>query len=229
MPGRWRPRLENFAAYHSASAQPWEQQALTRARVIAGDPALAERVEAGIWANLARPREPRALGRAIRAMRTRIFKEHGSARAWNLKHAPGGIVETEFAVQYLKLVHAHDCPRLRATDMREILAAVAEAGLLPVDQVEALRRAHALHQALQAVLRLSASDRFDPATAPPRQLESLTRAAALALEGEPPPEDFATLERRLVESQAAVRQIFDEWCPVGLRAPQAEQGNDADE
>ena len=80
----------NFARYHAETAQPWEQQALTRARVVAGDAALAERVEAGIWANLARPREVPALGRAIRAMRERIFKEHGSDVAWNLKHARGG-------------------------------------------------------------------------------------------------------------------------------------------
>ena len=51
--------------------------------------------------------------------------------------------------------------------------------------------------------------------APPRLLEALVRAAALALEGEPPPADFAALERRLVESQRAVRQIFDELCPPG--------------
>ncbi len=205
----------NFAAYHARSAQAWEQQALTRARVIAGDPALAERVAAELWANLARPRDPAALGRAIRAMRERIFKEHGSEQAWNLKHAPGGIVEAEFALQYLKLAHAQRCPALRVTAMRKILDAAAEAGILPAEEVEALRRAHALHQALQAVLRLSASDRFDPNTAPPRLLDALTRAAALALEGEPPPEDFAGLERRLVESQHAVRQIFDRLCPLG--------------
>ena len=205
----------NFAAYHAQSAQAWEQQALTRARVIAGDPALAERVETGIWENLTRAREPGALGRAIRAMRERIFKEHGSERAWSLKHAPGGIVEAEFVTQYLKLAHARTCPALRATAMPEILDAVAEAGILPLEEVEGLRRAHALHQALQAVLRLSANDRFEPRSAPARLLEALTRAAALALEGEPPPEDFAGLERRLVESQRAVRQIFDRLCPPG--------------
>ena len=65
------------------------------------------------------------------------------------------------------------------------------------------------------MLRLSTSERFDPKAAPPRLLEALVRAAALALEGEPPPADFAALERRLVESQRAVRQIFDELCPPG--------------
>ncbi len=183
--------------------------------MVAGDPDLAARVAAGIWANLARPRDMPALARAIRAMRERIFKEHGSGQAWNLKHAPGGLVEIEFAVQHLKLAHAHACPGLRHTAMRETLAVIAQAGLLAADRVQELAHAHALHQALQAVLRLSTSDRFEPRTAPPRLLDALVRAAALALEGEPPPADFAALERRLVESQRAVRQIFDELCPPG--------------
>ncbi|HEX6011479.1 MAG TPA: hypothetical protein VFY87_06675 [Geminicoccaceae bacterium] len=102
--------------------------------------------------------------------------------------------------------------------MGAILAALRGAGLLPADQVQALARAYALHQALQAVLRLSLSDRFDPATAPARLLEALVRAAALALEGEAPPADFAMLQRVLIESQAAVRQIFDELCPPAAGA-----------
>ena len=148
-------------------------------------------------------------------MRERIFKEHGSNVVWNLKHAPGALVEIEFAVQHLKLAHAHACPGLRHTGMRETLAVIAQEGLLPADRVQELAHAHALHQALQAVLRLSTNERFDPKAAPPRLLEALVRAAALALEGEPPPADFAALERRLVESQRAVRQIFDELCPPG--------------
>jgi hypothetical protein len=99
--------------------------------------------------------------------------------------------------------------------MRECLAVIAQDGLLPTDQVEELTRAHALHQALQAVLRLSTNERFDPKGAPPRQLDALVRAAALALEGEPPPADFDALERRLVASQRAVRQMFDDLCPPG--------------
>ena len=86
----------NFARYHAETAQPWELQALTRARVVAGDRALAERVEAGIWANLAARARWTRWG-AIRAMRERIFKEHGSSVVWNLKHAPGALVEIEFA------------------------------------------------------------------------------------------------------------------------------------
>ena len=204
--------LANFARYPAETAQTWEQQALTRARVVAGDPGLAARVEEAIWANLSRPREAKPLGQAVRAMRERIFKEHGSEDPWQLKHARGGVVEIEFTAQYLKLLHAHAEPRLRTTVMREVLAVLREVGLLPADQAQELERAYALHQCLQAVLRLSLGDRLDPRAAPARLLEALVRAAALTLEGEAPPADFAALQRALVESQRAVRQIFDELC-----------------
>ena len=150
-------------------------------------------------------------------MRERIFKEHGSDDAWHLKHARGAMVEIEFVVQFVKLRDAHAVPRLRATAMRELFAIMRAEGLLPIDQLEELARSYALHQALQAVLRLSLSDRFDPKAAPPRLLEALVRAAAVALEGEPPPADFAALQGLLVESQRAVRQIFDELCPPTAR------------
>ena len=63
------------------------------------------------------------------------------------------------------------------------------------------------------MLRLSLGERFDPATAPPRLLEALVRAAGLAVPGGVPPAGFAELEARLVESQEAVRQIFARLCP----------------
>jgi [glutamine synthetase] adenylyltransferase / [glutamine synthetase]-adenylyl-L-tyrosine phosphorylase len=205
--------VENFTGYHAMAAQIWEQQALTRARVVAGGPELGTRVEASIWENLARPREAAELGQAIRAMRERVFKEHGSGDPWNLKHAPGGMLEIEFAVQHLKLLHAASRPRLRSTGMREVLGVIRDEGLLPPEQAQILQRGFALHQALQAVLRLSLSDRFQPKTAPPRLLAALVRVAAVALEGEPPPADFEALQQMLVESQRSTRQIFDQLCP----------------
>jgi [glutamine synthetase] adenylyltransferase / [glutamine synthetase]-adenylyl-L-tyrosine phosphorylase len=205
--------LASFARYQAETAQVWEQQALTRARVVAGDAGLGRSVAAAIRGSLARRREPEALARAVRAMRERIFKEHGSPSPWNLKHARGGIVELEFAAQFLVLAHGHAEPRLLDTSTAAVLEAAGEAGLLPAHEARALADAFALFQSLLAVLRLSLAARFDPATAPPRLLEALVRAAALAAPGEAPPAGFAALEARLVESQDAVRQMFARLCP----------------
>ncbi|MFO1036327.1 MAG: bifunctional [glutamine synthetase] adenylyltransferase/[glutamine synthetase]-adenylyl-L-tyrosine phosphorylase [Geminicoccaceae bacterium] len=210
--------LGNFRAYNAATAQTWEQQALTRARAVAGDPDLCRTVDDAIWESVARPRDLATLAQDVRAMRERIFRERGSEDPWLLKHARGGIVELEFAAQYLKLAYAHELPALRTTEIPEIVQVCGDAGLIDPDAAEALSRAHALYQALQAVCRLSLSERFDPRTAPLRLLEALVRAAGLALEGERPPADFADLQRQLVESQTAVRQIFASLCPPGATA-----------
>ncbi len=205
--------LESFTRYQEQTAEIWEQQALTRARIVAGDPALAAKVEAVIARSLVRERNLPELAAGVRAMRERIFREHGSADPWNLKHARGGLVEIEFTAQYLVLAHAHAHPGLLTPRTMLALERAGELGLVETDAARALMAALRLHHALQAVLRLSTTERFQPAHAPPGLAEALVRAAGLALADAPPLGDLAALEGRLVESQAAVRQIFDRLCP----------------
>jgi glutamine synthetase adenylyltransferase len=114
--------------------------------------------------------------------------------------------------QYLTLAHASTTPQLMVTSTVAVLAAAAEAGLLPREDASALSDAFALFQSLLAVLRLSTGDRFEPDKAPGRLLQALVRAAVLAVPGQIPASGFADLERGLVASQTAVRQIFDRLC-----------------
>lgn len=202
----------NFVRYQEATAETWEQQALTRARVVAGDPDLGARIEAAIDAVICRPRDLPTLRADVRAMRERIFKEHGSADPWSLKHARGGLIDLEFAAQLLQLAHAHAHPELRTTATVEVLARAGECGVLERDRAQDLVTALRLHHALQAVLRLS-SERFVPAEAPVGLVEALLRAVAKALPGEPPPSDLAGLQTRLRECQDDARRVFDELCP----------------
>ena len=122
--------VANFERYQLETAQTWEHQALTRARAIAGDPALGRRVEAVIRRALLTPREPEALAREVAAMRARIFREHGSEDPWNLKHARGGLVELEFLAQFLKLRFAPEHPDLLTTGTVETLLRAAADRLL---------------------------------------------------------------------------------------------------
>lgn len=205
--------LANFARYQMETAQTWEQQALTRARVVAGDAELAAQVEAAIDAAIRRPREPVALARDVRAMRERIFKEHGSDDPWSLKHARGGLVDLEFIAQYLQLRDAHRHPELRVPETLAVLRAAGAAGSLPAETAAQLGEALRLHHGLQAVLRLTLTERFRPGEAPARLRQALVRAASEDPSLPASADDFPELERRLVETQAAVRQIFDALCP----------------
>ena len=159
--------LEAFADYQRRSAWTWESQALVRARVVAGDSDLArqfERVRSGV---LARPREAGNLCHEVVEMRERMRTEldDSSGERFNLKHGRGGIVDIEFMVQFGVLLWSGEHEDLlRATDTLHLLGVFAEAGLLSLDDVEALRAAYCgmrrriNHLALQEESPLVASD-----------------------------------------------------------------------
>ena len=75
--------------------------ALTRARVVAGEPSLAAEIAGAIAAVLTARREPAKLARDVRAMRELIASEKGDQDPWDLKLVSGGLIDIEFVAQYL--------------------------------------------------------------------------------------------------------------------------------
>ncbi len=168
--------LEAFARYHEVtlgegapqSVQPsgaaWERQALLRSRVCAGDRALGERA-----INVAR----RAAyeGKApdadeIRRLRERMERELAREREdrLDLKAGKGGLLDIEFAVQWLQMRHGAD-PRVRTTDTAEGLETLAQLGYLGRHQFEALREGYRFLRLLEQrihVLRGAGSSVIEP-------------------------------------------------------------------
>ena len=109
--------IEAFERYQlgrgSNTAWTWEHQAITRARFCAGAADLAgrfERVRRGV---LTAPRDAGALRDEIRAMREKVRAAHSvKAGRFDVKHSPGGMMDVEFAVQYLVLAQAAAHPGL---------------------------------------------------------------------------------------------------------------------
>jgi glutamate-ammonia-ligase adenylyltransferase len=100
--------LEAFGEYQRRQAWVWEHQALTRARFVAGDPQVGAAFERLRVEILRLPRDPAGLRAEVLAIRARMREAHPNATgSFDLKHDPGGIVDVEFAVQYLVLAHAH--------------------------------------------------------------------------------------------------------------------------
>ena len=208
--------LENFAKYQEATAQTWEQQALTRARVIAGDKELAGKLTDIIDREIKRRRDRNKLADDVHQMRERIFREHGTSDHWNLKHARGGLVELEFLAQFLQLAEAADHPEIRQVAIGDVFRQAQHAHILPGNQAERLLSALSLYHALQAVLRLSLTDQFDPETTTPGMREALVRAANRQLELQLPISAFNALDDLLIETQGDVSQMFMEHCAAGV-------------
>ena len=158
-----------FAHYLASDAWVWEQQALVRARALAGDASLCGHFRTLRATVLARPRAGAVLAREITDMRTRMLAEldRGGARTFDLKHGLGGITDIEFMVQYLVLRWAGEHSSLLVwTDNLRLLETIAELGLLAGPQCRRLRDAYfayraELHRcALQQVDGLVARERF---------------------------------------------------------------------
>jgi glutamate-ammonia-ligase adenylyltransferase len=138
--------LDGYAAYQRERAWTWEQQALVRARWVAGDPVLAQRFAQLRRQALAQARPLPPLREAVRAMRERMRQEldrSGPGR-FDLKQGRGGLVDLEFIVQFLVLAHAAGHPALLdAAGSDALLQRLAAAGVLAADTAAALVQAHA--------------------------------------------------------------------------------------
>jgi glutamate-ammonia-ligase adenylyltransferase len=183
--------------------------ALTRARVVAGPKELADATMAAVREALTRPRDPRTIKTDVQNMRALLEREKPQQGAWDVKYADGGLVDIEFATQYLLLRHASSDPSLLVPETEEALARLAQAGHLPPEAARDLTRALDLCWRVQGYLRLAVSEQFDPATAP----ASLSAGVARAVLGPESAdiEDAADLLRtRLNAAHKRCRAIFDQ-------------------
>ena len=130
-------RFEAYASYQqgrgSNAAWTWEHQAITRARFVMGTPALADRFDAVRSAVISAPRVAADLAREICAMRTKVRQAHPVRPGYfDVKHSEGGMVDAEFVVQFLILLHSADHPELQGNLGNISLLQIAERmGLLP--------------------------------------------------------------------------------------------------
>ena len=110
--------IESFERYQrgrgSNTAWTWEHQAITRARFCAGDAELGERFEATRRAVIEADRDADALRQEVAAMRQKVRDAHPQRDARiDPKHCQGGLMDIEFAVQYLVLAHGRAHPGLQ--------------------------------------------------------------------------------------------------------------------
>lgn len=106
---------------------------MTRARFVLGAEALRERFDAVRLAVISAPRDPAALRQEIVTMREKVRAAHPVRdQRFDVKHSPGGMVDAEFAVQYLVLSQSAAHPAL-ADNVGNIalLQRAEQAGLLP--------------------------------------------------------------------------------------------------
>ena len=142
--------LHGLAGYLRESAWTWEQQALVRARVVAGDHSVRERFVALRREILLRPRDPGRLRTEVRNMRERmrVNLSRDTQADFDLKQGRGGIADIEFMVQYAALRWAPKLgDYLDYTDNIRLLDGCDKTGLMDAGDVRALTDAYRAYRA----------------------------------------------------------------------------------
>ena len=149
--------LAGFRRYQREHAWTWEHQALTRARFIAGDAEIGAAFETERKAILRLPRDHAKLRDDVVEMRRRMHAGHPNATdLFDLKHDEGGMVDIEFAVQYVVLAHAHAHPQLtRNAGNIALLGTAGELGLIPPTLASEVAGAYRTYRRQQHAVRLT--------------------------------------------------------------------------
>jgi len=150
--------LSAFRSYYHRRGAAWERLALIKAWPVAGDLDLGARAVAATRAFVfASPFGP------AQVAEVRRLKEQGDARLAargeafrHVKLGTGGIREIELAAQVLQARAARRAPALRVRGTVPALDALAERGLLPAGEHEALRRAYVFLRDLENKLQMAA-------------------------------------------------------------------------
>jgi glutamate-ammonia-ligase adenylyltransferase len=197
------PVAVSFAAfedYYAREAETWELLALTRARVVWATSSLfAEEAGAAIAAALRRARDPSGTAADVREMRELLERERPPKGEWDLKLSPGGLVDIEFAAQFLQLAHAAEGGPLQP-NTAQALAAFAASGLAPAGPIGDLQAAWRLQQNLTQLLKVALED-TDPSEEPAAFKKLLARAGGAR--------DFKALRRKLEAAQGAARRGYE--------------------
>jgi glutamate-ammonia-ligase adenylyltransferase len=143
-----------FADYYRVGGPAWgyERQALIKLRAVAGDPALAREVEALRDRFVFGP-EPFDLEgcRRLRRLQVEQLVRPGTI---NAKYSPGALVDVEYLVQALQIVHGANDRALWTPNTSQAIAALRASGRVTPEHAERLRSGYRFFRALIDALRV---------------------------------------------------------------------------
>jgi len=122
--------LETFCSYYGKEGQAhsYELLSLVRMRAVGGDRELGKQLER-IRDDLVYFSDKIDI-REIRELREKQYKVKSEPGKVNAKFSPGGLVDLEYGVQILQVIHGKDIPSLRTAKVHEALIALSDAGIL---------------------------------------------------------------------------------------------------
>jgi len=131
--------LEEIQRYYApqGGAAPFERQAFIKLRFIAGNRELGKAVEQHRDRFVYGP-DPWDLQTALH-LRERQMKELVRPGTTHVKYGAGGLLDVEYTVQYLQLMHGHQHPSIRTPNTLEAIDHLCEKGLFTLEDADRLK------------------------------------------------------------------------------------------
>jgi glutamate-ammonia-ligase adenylyltransferase len=200
--------LDEVRVYYSADgmAAAFERQALIKLRYVGGDAGLGRQVEAHRDAFVYSGR-PWDIAAAL-ALRREQIREFADTETINVKYSRGGLIDVEYAVQYLQLLHGHEEPCLRSTNTLTALDGLMRAGVLSVEEARTLREAYLFLRTLIDGLRIVRGHAKDLLLPPETSEEFVFLARRLGFETEDWNVGALQLSRKICEHMQRTHEFF---------------------
>lgn len=201
--------VDGYVGYWDRWAQPWERQALLKARPVAGDVELARRFADAaartLWGPPLSADDLRSL-RSLRARGEAAVRASGRGDV-DVKRGPGGIRDVELPVQLLQLVHGRHDPALRVRGTLPALDELGAAGYVDPSDAEALAAAYRCWRRVEHASQLWQGRQRHDVPADPDALERLARV--LGYRDTPGATAGARFEADRRRHRAAVRAAYE--------------------
>jgi len=206
------PLATSFAAFRhyfspQGSAAPFERQALIKLRRAAGDERLGKRAEAhrdrfvysGAWWDL---------GTALH-LRERQIRELVPRGRINAKFSPGGIIDIEYAVQFLQIEHGASRPEVRSPATLEALGRLSSCHILSPGERNRLQESYLFLRRLIDALRIVRGNATDLLLPDPLSDEFTFLARRLGYLKSPWWREKERLQKQIEKQMGYARRFFE--------------------
>jgi [glutamine synthetase] adenylyltransferase / [glutamine synthetase]-adenylyl-L-tyrosine phosphorylase len=148
--------VEGYEKYFKSRARIWEQQALVRARFVAGNAEVGKKfIESAhqfVYQDKFEYESLIEISRLRERMELELAKE--ATKGKNVKLGFGGLADIEFAVQILQLMHGKKFERLRETNTLSALNNFVALGMVDQNMAEELQNSYLFLRNLECALRI---------------------------------------------------------------------------
>ncbi len=205
--------VASYAEYYGRWSDPWEAQALLRARPAAGDPGLGERfVEMINPVRYPATLTPAAL-KQMRTLKARMESERlprGIEPRRHVKLGPGGLSDVEWTIQLLQLRHAHTVEGLRTPLTLPAIEAAVGANVLKRNDADTLAAAWRLATRIRGAMALRGYSRAKTGVIP-SDIQELRVLAGILGEGWTGAELDERYSRAARRARSVMERVFFGW------------------